>query len=290
MLGLALLPVLALLLALLAGRADAGPPRKVVSMNLCTDQLALLIAYPGQLYSVSYVSHDPATSPLASVARAYRPNHGLAEEIFLMHPDLVLAGAYTRRQTTDMLTRLGFDVETFAPAASFDDIRANIRRLGHLLDRVSRAEALVTAFDAALARPLRATGTEAGRRQPLAALYDANSYTFGRGTLAADILSHANLDNLATILGLGGIVRLPLELIVYNAPDLLITGDAGAQPTARAGAALTHPALRRSPGRTFTMDNRWACGTPIVLDIVRELDRTVAKTPADAPPKRPAKG
>jgi iron complex transport system substrate-binding protein len=282
--------IVCLALTPLATRAEGSPPARIVSMNLCTDQLALLVAAPGQIHSLSYISRDPTSSPLAEEARRYPPNHGLAEEIFLMRPDLVLAGAYTRRETTNMLARLGFRVETFTPAASFDDIRANIRRLGRLIGRETRAAHLLAAFDQARSRRRAATPADAHAPRPLAALYYANSHTSGRGTLASDILDHARLENLATSLGLGGIVRLPLELIVYRAPDLLITGDAGHHPTARAGAALKHPALRANRGRIVAMDNRWSCGTPAVLDIVRELEDVVMEKTRPERPAMPSKG
>ena len=282
--------VICLALTPLAARADGSRPARIVSMNLCTDQLALLVAAPEQIHSLSYISRDPASSPLAEEARRYPPNHGLAEEIFLMRPDLVLAGAYTRRETTNMLARLGFRVETFAPAASFDDIRANIRRLGRLLGRETRASHLLAAFDQARSRRRATTPADHRGPRPLAALYYANSHTSGRGTLASDILDHARVENLATSLGLGGIVRLPLELIVYRAPDLLITGDAGHHPTARAGAALQHPALRANRGRIIAMDNRWSCGTPAVLDIVRELEDVVMEKTRPERPDTPSKG
>jgi iron complex transport system substrate-binding protein len=189
-----------------------------------------------------------------------------------------------------MLARLGFRVETFAPAASFDDIRANIRRLGRLLGRETRASHLLAAFDQARSRRRATTPADHRGPRPLAALYYANSHTSGRGTLASDILDHARVENLATSLGLGGIVRLPLELIVYRAPDLLITGDAGHHPTARAGAALQHPALRANRGRIIAMDNRWSCGTPAVLDIVRELEDVVMEKTRPERPDTPSKG
>src|SRR6056300_563463 len=58
-------------------------PLRVVSMNLCTDQLAMMLADEGQLISVSDIATDPNMSPMAEAARAYPINHGQAEEIFL---------------------------------------------------------------------------------------------------------------------------------------------------------------------------------------------------------------
>lgn len=77
----------------------AEPPARVVSMNVCTDQLAMLVARPGQLHSVSWLAADPAMSVLANEAEGLRLNRGLAEEIFLMKPDLVIAGTFSTRAT-----------------------------------------------------------------------------------------------------------------------------------------------------------------------------------------------
>jgi iron complex transport system substrate-binding protein len=57
---------LCLSLAVLGGAAPADTaPRRVVSINLCTDQLAMMLAAPGQLVSVSDLAADPHSSAMA---------------------------------------------------------------------------------------------------------------------------------------------------------------------------------------------------------------------------------
>jgi len=59
--------------------ADAQTaPLRVVSMNLCTDQLAMMLADKGQLISVSAITTDPNMSSMAEAARAYPINHAQA--------------------------------------------------------------------------------------------------------------------------------------------------------------------------------------------------------------------
>ena len=58
----------AVLASTLAGHSampglHAEQPQRVVSMNLCTDQLAMLIARPGQLHSVSHLASDGEMRP-----------------------------------------------------------------------------------------------------------------------------------------------------------------------------------------------------------------------------------
>ena len=142
------------------------PPKRVVSMNLCTDQLAMLVAAPGQLLSVSYLALDPRGSAMATEAQAYQINHGLAEEIYLMQPDLVIAGSFSTRATVNMLQRLGIPVVVMEPAYSLDDVGARLQDMGDVLGQTVRADDLIADFEARLAE-LRADVSA----RPTAALY-----------------------------------------------------------------------------------------------------------------------
>src|SRR5262249_10027333 len=70
-------------------------PQRIVSMNLCTDQLALMLVDRSRIVSISFLGADPAESPLAAMAKGVPINHGLAEEVIAQKPDLVLTGRYT---------------------------------------------------------------------------------------------------------------------------------------------------------------------------------------------------
>ena len=66
--------------------AAASVPRRVVSMNLCTDQMAMLVAAPGQLFSVSFLAADPVSSVLAPLWRAGRQQlHSIGSRVLLLH-------------------------------------------------------------------------------------------------------------------------------------------------------------------------------------------------------------
>ena len=248
--------------------AGEETPRRVISMNLCTDQLAMLLAAPGQLVSVTYLAKDPRTSAMAEEARAYTPNRGRAEEIFLLEPDLVIAGTYTTRATVELLKRLGIPVAEFAPANGLGDIRERLTRMGAVLGREVEAARLVTAFDAEVKEARVSDGA-----RPRAATYHANSYTSGAGTLAGSVIDAAGLENLGAALGIEGGGRLALETLVTEAPDLVITGRARETP-ALAQEVLAHPALAALQARAGTApvaDRDWICGTPHVLGAIRRL-------------------
>ncbi|MGR3760652.1 ABC transporter substrate-binding protein [Roseobacteraceae bacterium NS-SX3] len=261
------LPGIALALMWAATGAFAGPSR-VVTMNLCADQLAMMLAAPGQLASVSYVARDARASAMAGEALAYPANHGLAEEIYLLKPDLVITGAYSTPATTDMLRRLGVPVAVLQPARSLEDVRDRILRMGDLLEREKEARALLDGYDRRLAA-LQPAGPDA----PRAALYAANGYTSGSMTLAGQILRAAGFRNIADELGHAGSGHLPLELLAMSEPDLLI-GTSPYPRGSRSEELLQHPVVRHlaersSAGRVRDAD--WVCGTPHVLRAVEAL-------------------
>lgn len=250
--------------------SDAAPerPRRVVSMNLCTDQLAMMLAAPGQLVSVSALSTDPRSSPMAEQAAGYAVNHGRAEEIWLMEPDLVIAGSFTNRATVDMLRRLGVPVTVMEPAYSLTQVSDLMHEMGRVLGREAEAAAAVAAFETRL-DALR----DDVKARPRAAIYHANGYTSGDRTLAGEIIAIAGFDNIAAEAGypMGGV--MPLEILAMADPDIVISG----QPypgASRSEEILGHPvvrALRDTAVGAVLTDRDWVCGTPQVLNAIEEM-------------------
>ncbi len=253
-------------LAPLPGKADA--PRRVVSLNVCTDQLAMMIADDQQLISVSHLASDPRVSAMADAAAAYTTNFARAEEVFLMKPDLVIAGAYTAKATVAMLRQFGIPVEVFTPASGIDDVPDKLVQMGEALGREPEAAALVDEF---------MTRLDTLRRQvehrPRAAMYYANGYTTGDQSLAGQILVAAGFSNIAVEAGVSGGGRLPLEVLAMSDPDMVVTGEKylGAS---RSEAIFDHPVVQdiAQSGSVGTVTDRdWICGTPFVLRAIEGL-------------------
>lgn len=248
-----------------AGAPVTAAPQRVVSMNLCTDQLAMLLAAEGQLISVSHLARDPRMSAMAETAVNYPVNHGRAEEIYLLRPDLVIAGEFESGPTLQMLRRLGIRVEVLPPAESIEAIRSGITRMGELLAREDAAADLLAGFDRELAR------VRSDHYRGKAALYYANGITSGRNTLAGTILDAAGYENIAGDYGVDSTTGLPLELVVMAQPDRLITG-AKWPGQSRSEAILDHPALKKlAPDTAEVTDRDWVCGTPFILRAIEAL-------------------
>ena len=84
----------------------------------------------------------PRSSAMAEDARAYAKNRGLAEEIAVSMPDIVVAGSFTDPSLIEMLRTIDIEVVQFPLTTSLDEIPSQIRKMGEVLDRIDTAENL----------------------------------------------------------------------------------------------------------------------------------------------------
>lgn len=248
--------------------ADALPT--VVSLNVCTDQLAMMVAAQGQILSVSNLSTDPSLSFLAADAARLPKNRGLAEEVFVSRPDVVVTGTYSLHNTTQLLRHLGYRVEEFAFNQSLEAIPADIRRMGRALGRDVVAEDIATRFErekAELERPLCG-------KDPSLVVFEQNGIALGAGTLGDAAVRLAGFRNLAAENGVAGMAPLPLETLVTLAPDVIVLPKPLAGTPALADTVATHPAFRAMQNTrtgSFVPRTSWTCGGPFVLEAVKAL-------------------
>lgn len=268
--------------ALLSAPVSAAPER-VMSLNLCTDQLAMTLAEPEQLISVSFLAREPDLSMLHEKAQDFPVNRGLAEEVFLEKPDLVVTGTYSLHNTTALLKRLGFRIEEFSFVQTLDTIPGEIRRMGALLGQEARAEKLAEDFS----QELDAIAKSQCDMRPTMIAYDQNGVALGSGTLADSVMQAAGFANLAADLGLVGVAPFPLEQVIAARPDVIVTSASEGAPTLGEHVPR-HPAIAALPDTrigAFVPAGAWSCGSPAVIEAVRalaSLRAEIAPCPQDA--------
>ena len=261
----------------------AEPPQRIVSINLCADELLLTLADPAQIAGLSTYATDPVMSFTAEQAKAFRHDVAEAEQVVELDPDLVLAGRFTKRATREMLTRLGYRIVLLDAVKSVDESVAQIRTIAALVGHPERGEALAADIEAARQRAATAGMTAAER--PTAAVYQRRGYVSGGDTLAGELLSIAGFANGGGALAgeRGGFV--PLERIVADPPDFIVVASASRRAEDQGSALLAHPALADlyPPGRRIVLPERLTvCGgpsLPAALDWLTSEARRVRPTP-----------
>jgi iron complex transport system substrate-binding protein len=266
--------LLALLMAMAVSPAKADKPQRIVSLNLCVDQIILDLLPHERIAGLSFLAADPSMSMMSREAEGRRTVRGSAEEILALDPDLILAGEYTTPATVDLLRRLGRRIEIIPMASSFDGIRAVVTLLGRLTGEPDRAAALIGAFDDRLREvKARAVVRSPGPR-PRAVAMQVNSLASGEGSLVDEVLEQAGFENIARTEKLGPAGRLPLESLIADPPDVIVRANSAADFRTVLADNLRHPAFRAlassRPSVSIPM-NEWLCGTPRIIEAVERL-------------------
>lgn len=267
------------LLAAVSSLPAEAAPKRIVSMGLCTDQLVMLLADPDTILSVHWVTQEPEDSAMWQQAARYTPNHGLAEEVLRLRPDMVFADGTNSPLAVDMLRKQGIRVVSVPNADTFGGARRNIREIAAALGETARGEALVASFDAELAKSRGALADLHYR----SLVYGANGFSAGIPSLFNDVLTHVGLINIAGKPGLSGWVSMTVEDVLRAEPQLLILGEYRMGAPSMANLVLEHPALgsiRRDRPVVSVPTSLWNCGTPYLAQAALILRDQVRRSAA----------
>lgn len=258
---------------MLAAQAAAEAPRRIVSFNLCADQLLVALADPEQIAGLSPYATDPALSVVSERARRFPRLDWTAESVVNLAPDLVFIGP-TARPTQAMLAAMGIRVADVALVSDLASARRQAREFGALIGHPERGEALARALEDAEAR-LLASALDPPRT---GLVVERRGYVAGPDSLAAAMVAAAGLrPPRGAPEGYGGFVSL--ERLLTDQPDVLVLKDAPAVAVDQAATILTHPALRAvySGKRRIDMPARYTlCGGPALLEGLESLSRAIA--------------
>jgi len=252
---------------------------RVVSINVCTDQLVMLVADSEQIVGLSSLSRDEAGSVLHDVAQDYPQVDPVAEELLPLAPDFVVTGPYTSRHSLGLLEELGVRVETFPVANSIDEMLANVDRLGNLLDRSERAGQIISDSRRRLA-DIRVRVSRLNADRPRAAVYDTNGYTVGNNTVRGQILALSGWNNVAVELGIDSYGVLGLEQLIALQPQALIESPYSEGTYSRGQQLTRHPAIGASgldPLIIRVPSNQTLCAGPWTIDVIEMLMKARAE-------------
>lgn len=249
---------------LVVSGADARPHR-VVSLNLCTDELVLMLADRSDIAGLSPLATDCTLSVLCLSAQGLPVVPANGERLLGARPDLVVSGTFGADRARAVAGTAGIATLAVAPATTLDDVPRQITTVAHALGQDARGASLIAAFRSRL----RALAMPVTNEAPRAVMLDANAYSAGPGTLADSIMQIAGFRDA------GSGARLSLERLVADPPDLLIRDASPAAPSL-AEAIADHPALRARFGRdrmAIVPGNLLLCALPQSLDAVALLEQ-----------------
>jgi iron complex transport system substrate-binding protein len=262
--------VIAFLIAGFGTVARAAELPRFASINLCTDQLLMALADPEQIVGLSPYARDPVRSWNVAKASQFPLLSGEAEDVLVLKPDIVVSGRYTKRATRELLKQQGLRVVEFSAARSLDDVKAQLRQMGDLVQHPDRAAAEIKRLDAAVAHARSVTSAKSYRVLAVA----RRGWVSGGENLATSLLSAVGLTNAGGELGLKAGGYTSLEAIVALKPDFLLVSDGRDFAEDEGRAFLLHPALERfypASKRIVIPERLTVCGGPMLSEALDRL-------------------
>jgi iron complex transport system substrate-binding protein len=266
-----LVAFLAAAMALLpSAPASAANLPRMVSMNVCTDQLVLKLADPEQILGLSRFSRDGWQGPAAADIPRYPLLSGGAEDVLLIRPDIVIASAFDKRSTRELLKAKGLRLAELAVPRTLDEARQQIREAGEITGHPDRALKEIERLDAALARARGAVAERHFRVLPLS----RRGWVAGSDSFVGSLLGEAGLRSAAGDLGFASGGFASLEAIVNLRPDFIVVSQAGNFARDDGQAFLLHPALERfypMEKRIVIPERMTECGGVMLADALDAL-------------------
>jgi iron complex transport system substrate-binding protein len=256
---------ISLALATFASPALAAPQR-IVSLDMCADQMVLRLADRSQIAALStevdraYVSAGPAAAGLTRV----RPR---TEDVLALRPDLIVRGYGGGARAAEAFSRAGVAVHQLDFPDDLAGVRVNVAKAAAAIGQDARGAALLNDFDR------RVTRARSARPVRLRALYvTAGGATTGPGSLVDAMLSAAGLANTETGAGWRD---LPLERLSRDAPDLIAAAYFGQRHSDTfIWSSARHPLARRLLADrpvAWLSGGATACGGLETIDAIETL-------------------
>jgi iron complex transport system substrate-binding protein len=258
----------------------AHKPTRIVSINLCTDELVLRLADPRNVVSVSYLSRN-YYSNVIDLAETIPVNHGLAEEIVPLRPDLVVSGLYTTRAAAALLKRTDIPVLDLDVPRTIQEVMDQYRKVGEALGEPERAKRIVDQMEERLAAMPPAPAPPL----PRALVFNLNGFTIRKRSLEDDIITRAGMEDFSRTFGIERYGQISLETVVTSRVDVLILSQLRDRPPAIGSEVLRHPVLDAISERTrqIVMPSKlWICAGPENVDAIDLLRGVATEVRRDA--------
>ncbi|PQZ75807.1 MULTISPECIES: ABC transporter substrate-binding protein [unclassified Brevundimonas] len=247
-------------------------PRRVVSLNACLDAILVHVADRGQIAALSHYAREPVGSTISEVAKTLPFTWETAEEVIALRPDLVLTSRHSALATRNALGRMNIQTELFSVPDSVAASLDQVREVARLVGRPARGEALIARIEEAIAEAAPPAGS-----QPLKALiYQPNGFAAGRGTLMNEMMTRSGFENVAGRYGLGKWGNVPVERLLADPPQVLLSGTPALGSRTWADRVMGHPALASLSDRMVQarLDEKLLyCGGPVLIQTAAALAR-----------------
>ncbi|MEM1139245.1 MAG: ABC transporter substrate-binding protein [Pseudomonadota bacterium] len=263
--------------------SDDGALPRVASGSLCADQYILALADREQIVSLTWQA-EGALSAFADRAAGIPINYGAAEEFIASETDLVVVNQWGATELRRVLGRFNIAIVELPLVEDFATIQATVSQVAHAIGQSARGESIIADMQSRLAVVDRLR--EEQPIAPRAVYFRPDGGGAGEGTFVNTAMVRAGFVNVSSHYGTAGWGRVPLEQLVLNPPDVIVTSFFDTAYDSLARRFGTHSLYRQLaedvpviavPGKL------WPCSVPMIAEATELLARARVKEFAPQP-------
>jgi len=257
----------------LATSTYAGPKR-IASLNLCTDELLLSLADPDQIVSLTWLAREKSLSAFFEPARAYHQNNGRASDVIPLNPDLVFLSEFFPANALGILETVGIKSVVVPEPRTTKQLLENIRVMSSAIDQVKKGEKLISLFSSRL----KSIAEDTSRQKTSALLLSPGIASFGSSAVKIEILKMLNIRVLNQEKPSLANRYLSIEELIRSSPDFVIIDKYSGDYPSVSEEMLRHPLIQGSLSTIEVEAKDWLCSTHNLLDTIEHINNKIELT------------
>ncbi len=189
----------------------------VMSLDYCADQYVLSLAQRNQIIALSDAAEDQFSYHRAR-AKGIQKNGSSIAEVVIYAPDIVVQTYSNAPRMGEITKRAGIKLISTTYGRDIEIMFKNMNMIGSAIGQQEKAEAIIDEYKARLAK------IKNSPQSNLTVSYlTPSGFTAGSGTFVDDIIKLSGFQTYASKKHYTGWLELPLEDMIIDPPDIIIT-------------------------------------------------------------------
>ncbi len=229
-----------------------GPPQRIVSTSISTDEILLALVPASRVAAVTYLADDPGISNVTELAKpvAGRVRTVTPEALLALNPDLIVAADYGKPEMIKPFREMGIPLYIYHTAVNIREVEDTVRALGTVVQEREKAERLIQSMEQRLQTVQRQVGPLPESKRKRIAYYGSGGFYYMPKSSFQDICRKAGGIDVTEGLVYDKPGVLPQEVLVHLNPDVFMVPawnyDGNHDPDMMARELLANPAYKET--------------------------------------------
>lgn len=246
---------------------ERTPPRQIVSVNLCADQMLIALAPRSKIVALGPFSRDPGLSFFSRQAESFPQVQPRSEALFGIEADAIAVGPFDSAFLRQMVMRRNIEEIVVGRWTSVEDILEGVTTFARTIGEAAAGNKLAAEIQESITSIHRLVDRTPA---PSFLILHRRGYV-GEGGIVSELLEAAGLIDAGKNRASG---FLSVESIIALRPTLLVVSGRSLKSEDRGLELLEHPALARlypNDRRITTPDVLTICGGPSTPALINHL-------------------